>query len=315
MCNTKNSTNIYSVLRPILISSKFTFLAPFCVMYEGKIVYTFSIICNIAICVKCILMLRSVVKYCFTKGVNICNISQIALEIFLVLHLLTSYIFSYILYKKTAKKLHKLDVLYKSIILTPLKNLTSICSVPLSFVIISILITYFVDFITIINYCPFYLVPIYIYLELSSCIPGIQFAGILILIKYLFASLNTTIKNYFGSSFRISCRTTYQNMTIRIINHTSLLKQLFKTYNELCDAAETINLSYSILVLFSIVRLCVGTVHSVYYLLTRILFKNSVCDMASIPSYIMWLIQHMGMMFGFVYISKSTVLEVLNAIY
>ena len=193
--------------------------------------------------------------------------------------------------------------------------MTNICSVPLYLVITSILTMFFVDIITIANYIPVHIALLYFYLELSSCIPGIQFAGLLILIKYLFASLNTTLKNYLGSSFSTSNRITYQNKTNTIINYASLLKKLLQTYNGLCDVTESINFSYSIVVLFSIARLSVSTVHSICYLLTTILFENAICDSASISSYVMWLFHQMGMMFGLVYISNSTVIEVRNIIY
>ncbi|KAJ9599131.1 hypothetical protein L9F63_010399, partial [Diploptera punctata] len=297
MCKRKNSPNIYSILHFIVVFSKLTFLASFCLLDKRKF-HVFSIICSIFICVFTIQMVESSLLHLLKMGLNICTFSHITLIVFLAISLSLSYILNNIFYKNVARQFRKLEnILSKLVSSNYWKYLTNICSIPLFIVIASILTCTFV--------------------------PGIQLSGILIIIKHLFSSVNIGIKKDFvnnkGSS-NLTKSGNKKNKTSDLLENEysenfkllKRLKMLLKIYNDLCDIAESINVAYSFVILVLITRMFVGIVHIIYYLITTIMFKNAVCQQTSTVSSSIWLIQHVGIICGFTYISKSLVSELLE---
>ena len=306
---------MYLVLKPTIVLSLATFLAPFYTIHKAKIIHIFCTMCSIVFCVYSVKTTIETLQYYFDKNTNICHFSQTALVMFLTLNLLTSHVKLNFSRKKMTGEFLELEVLFKDVPSIFCNKAKTSNSITLFSVIFSIVFIYFIEFFSIGNYSSFCMTLIYMYLESACFIPGIQFANILIVIKYIFKSLNIIIKNNYdirlstlnGTSSekgnRIICRNDKNRYSVQN------LKKLFKTYNGLCDTAECINGSYSMIILFLITRMFFGLVHCTYYFVT-VFLKHAICDVASNGSYSMWLTQHVMIVFGFVHIVNSTALEV-----
>ena len=303
----KNSQNIYSVLIHVIILSKVLFLSS--LYTKQKVIIMINMAVSFAICYDVLTMLKDVFFMLQEMNTNVCNSTQLVWCIFLTIELLACYITTHLLINNKTGDILKLNIIVKYVKYSHLWKAKILCAICVLLNTTSVVSTNVIEYFISNSSLAVYKLVYAIYLEIAAKFPGIQFAAILICLKYLFRSMKERIKDIQSvDHYKKKQSREYddKNRNTRLAE----LKMALALHSELCDVAESVSYAHSFALLVSLARIFTICTHVVYYFCTMTIFTHVVCDRASSVAYSMWILQQCVLVCMFVYTATSTAKEV-----
>lgn len=320
----KETADIYSVLKPIILVSKVIGLAPYSVIGDiGKrkvSVSTQDVVYSVGV----FIIFTSIFGYCqhiiLTSWDNICTSSANIQSLGTLFHLIIAYCTFLLNSKKIARQLSRLNDLIGDIYYSDWKKDIQTMLAMLILTVTMILISAVVEVMSYTSYDPSLFMPYYI-AEFVCIMSECQFAAVMIILKRIIQNWNVQIgaisevddvinlpnslkqinkrasKTFtVSNNLKISDRSNIQSNVMRF----QYLRELHVSAREV---AESVNSAYSLLLLLSTAIMFLSLTHILYFIfMDFVVQKNSLlCNETPNISYFIWLFYYVLRLIWLVY--------------